>query len=167
LRSNSLGLHPGTIPPVVAITGNVFIGPPRLPRRENAPPSFGDWDLLNTVIHHIERVTPSLPARPALWIVLTNTADAGESFDLHPGEMIIGREEGSEIQLEDQRVSHHHAILRVRDGDVTIEDMNSTNGTRVNGAVIGQETPVGPGDQIDVGGVELLVEGYQISTKGP
>jgi hypothetical protein len=165
LRSNSLGLHPGTIPPVVAVTGNVFIGPPRLPRRENVPPSLDDWDLLNTVIHHIEQVTPSLPARPALWIVLTNTADAGESFGLHPGEMIIGRDKDAEIQLEDQRVSHHHAILRVGDGDVTIEDMNSTNGTRINGAVIGQETAIGPGDQIDMGGVELLVEGHQISTE--
>src|SRR5262249_34406888 len=100
------------------------------------------------------------------WIVLTNTADAGEWFDLHPGEMVIGREEGSEIQLEDQRVSHRHAILRVRDGDVTIEDMSSTNGTRVNGADIGHETPVGPGDQIDVRGVEVLVEGDQIRTEG-
>jgi FHA domain-containing protein len=160
LRSNSLGLHPGTILPAVAITGNVFIAPPRLPKRENVPPSLDDWDLLNTVIHHIERATPSLPARPALWMVLTNTAEAGESFDLHPGEMIIGRGEGSEIQLEDQRVSHHHAILRIRDGDVTIEDLNSLNGTRVNGVDIGQETPIGPGDQIDVGGVELLVEGH-------
>jgi hypothetical protein len=166
LTSNSLGLHPGAIPPAVAITGNVFIGPPRLPRRENVPPSFDDWDLLNTVIHDIEQVTPSLPARPALWIVLTNTADAGEWFDLHPGEMIIGREEGSEIQLEDQRVSHRHALLRVRDGDITIEDMSSTNGTRVNGADIRHETPIGPGDQIDVGGVELLVEGDQIRTEG-
>jgi hypothetical protein len=165
LRSSSLGLHPGAIPPAVAITGNVFIAPPRLPRRENVPPPHDDWDLLNTVVHPTERATPSAPAQPTQWIVLTNTADAGESFDLHPGEMVIGREEGSEVQLEDQRVSHRHAILRVRDDDVTIEDMNSTNGTRVNGVDIGQETPIGPGDRIDVAGVELLVEEYQINAE--
>jgi hypothetical protein len=165
LRSSSLALHPGTIHPAAVITGNVFIAPPRLTRRENAPPPHDDWQLLNTVVHPTERATPSEPVQPTLWIVLTNTADAGESFDLHPGEMVIGREEGSEIQLEDQRVSHRHAILRVRDGDVTIEDMNSTNGTRVNDVDIGQETSIGPGDRIDVAGVELLVEEYQINAE--
>ena len=160
LRTSSLGLHPGTIRPAVAITGNVFIASPRLPLRENAPPSQDGWGPLNTVIPHAERVTPSASAPPALSIVLTNTADAGESFGLHPGEMVIGREKGSGIQLEDQRVSHRHAILRVRDGDVTIEDMNSTNGTRVNDVDIAQEAPIGPGDRIDVAGVELLVEEY-------
>lgn len=165
LSTSSLALHPGTIHPAVVVTGNVFIAPPRLPRRGGIPPSQADWDLLNTVIQQTERAAPSLPARPMLCVVLTNTADAGESFDLHPGEMVIGREEGSEIQLEDQRVSHRHAILRIRDGDVTIEDMNSTNGTRVNDVDIGQETPIGPGDRIDVAGVELLVEEYQINAE--
>ncbi len=53
-RTRSLGLTPATRPPAVAITGNVFIGPPRLPRRDQAAPG---WDLLNTVI----RPTPPPP----------------------------------------------------------------------------------------------------------
>jgi pSer/pThr/pTyr-binding forkhead associated (FHA) protein len=39
-----------------------------------------------------------------------------------------------------------------------IEDLHSTNGTRVNNVAIEQETPVEPGDQIDLGGVILVVE---------
>lgn len=49
--SHSIGLLPATDPPAVAITGNVFICPTRLPRREQAPEAFDSWDLLNTVIH--------------------------------------------------------------------------------------------------------------------
>jgi hypothetical protein len=49
-RSRSLGLLPATEPPAVAITGNVFIRAPRLPRRDNVPAAFDSWDPVNTVI---------------------------------------------------------------------------------------------------------------------
>ena len=43
-RSRSMGLFPATEPPAVAITGNVFIRPPRLPRRDNVPQNLESWD---------------------------------------------------------------------------------------------------------------------------
>lgn len=49
-RSRSMGLFPATEPPAVAITGNVFIRAPRLPRRDHVPRAFDSWDPLNTVI---------------------------------------------------------------------------------------------------------------------
>src|SRR5580704_914668 len=49
--SYSMGLTPAITPPAVAVTGNVFIGPPRLPRRHDVPAAFDQWDLMNTVIH--------------------------------------------------------------------------------------------------------------------
>jgi hypothetical protein len=49
-RSRSMGLSPATEPPAVAITGNVFIRPPRLPGRDHVPRAFNSWDPLNTVI---------------------------------------------------------------------------------------------------------------------
>jgi hypothetical protein len=49
-RSRSMGLFPATEPPAVAITGNVFIRPPRLPRRDHVPRAFESWEPLNTVI---------------------------------------------------------------------------------------------------------------------
>jgi hypothetical protein len=49
-RTRSMGLFPATEPPAVAITGNVFIRPPRLPRRDHVPQGFDSWDPLNTVI---------------------------------------------------------------------------------------------------------------------
>ncbi len=70
----------------------------------------------------------------------------------------MGRRWTSKIRLEDSSVSHRHAILRVRDQNVTIEDLHSTNGTRVNDVDIEQETPLAPGDRIDVGNVQLVAE---------
>jgi hypothetical protein len=52
--SHSMGLSPATTPPAVAVTGNVFIGPPpRLPRRHDVPSAFNRWDPLNTVIPYV------------------------------------------------------------------------------------------------------------------
>ena len=48
-----MGLSPAVTPPAVAVTGNVFIGPPRLPKRHDVPRAFDSWDPLNTVIPHV------------------------------------------------------------------------------------------------------------------
>ncbi len=107
------------------------------------------------------QIVPSVPTGPPLRIRVTNSADAGRAFDLHPGELTIGREEGSAIQLQDSTVSHNHALLRVSGENATIEDLRSTNGTKVNGVAIDRQTPLAPGDQIEVGDVKLAVEQHQ------
>jgi pSer/pThr/pTyr-binding forkhead associated (FHA) protein len=101
---------------------------------------------------------PTSAVRPALSLRATSGADAGRSFDLQRGEQINGREEGSDIQLQDSSVSHNHAVVRVRGARTTIEDLHSTNGTRVNDVRIEGRTPLAPGDHIDLGGVRLEVE---------
>ena len=52
-RSHSMVLFPAIVPPPVAVTGNVFISWPQLPRREHVPAAFDRWDPLNTVIPYI------------------------------------------------------------------------------------------------------------------
>lgn len=162
-RSHSMGLSPAMTPPAVAITGNVFVCSPRLPRRHHVPPAFDSWDPLNTVIDFVTSAAEtadvqSAPGRPALRVVVTGGADAGRAFDLRPGEIVIGRGEDSGIRLEDEGISHHHAIVRVRGEDVTIEDLHPTDGIRVNDEAIQHETPLTPGDRIELGGVRLEIE---------
>jgi pSer/pThr/pTyr-binding forkhead associated (FHA) protein len=51
--------------------------------------------------------------------------------------------------------------VRVQGENATIEDLRSTNGTRVNGTVIERQTSLQPGDRIDLGGAELTIEHSQ------
>ncbi|MFC9504545.1 FHA domain-containing protein [Streptomyces sp. NPDC057002] len=62
----------------------------------------------------------------------------------------VGRDPLSEIVIDDDRVSWHHAVLRPTDGHWTIEDENSTNGTYAEGRRI-HEWAVGPGTVIRFG----------------
>ncbi|MSR54648.1 MAG: FHA domain-containing protein [Gemmataceae bacterium] len=67
-----------------------------------------------------------------------------------PIPVTIGREEGNLLRLNDERVSRFHAKVQQEDGDVILTDLESTNGTRVNGSPI-QIRRLRPGDQVNVG----------------
>jgi hypothetical protein len=110
------------------------------------------------------QIVPAIPKPPPLQVRVTNSVDEGRSFALEPGELTIGREKGSAIELQDAGVSHNHALLRVHGEDVTIEDLRSTNGTKVNGVPIDRQINLAPGDLIDLGGVELVIERNQITS---
>ncbi len=62
----------------------------------------------------------------------------------------IGREEGNLLRLNDERVSRFHAKVQFDNGEIILTDLESTNGTRVNGHVV-QIRRLRPGDCIGVG----------------
>jgi pSer/pThr/pTyr-binding forkhead associated (FHA) protein len=72
-----------------------------------------------------------------------------------PIPVTIGREEGNGLRLNDERVSRFHAKVQVEDGDIILTDLDSTNGTRVNGTAI-QIRRLRAGDQVSIGRTMLL-----------
>src|SRR5262249_48838802 len=72
-----------------------------------------------------------------------------------PIPVTIGREEGNHVRLNDERVSRFHCKIQLDHGDVILTDLDSTNGTRVNGLPI-QIRRLKPGDQITMGRSILL-----------
>jgi S-DNA-T family DNA segregation ATPase FtsK/SpoIIIE len=76
--------------------------------------------------------------------------DAGRSFALGP-QSVIGRDPTASIHLTDEEVSRRHAIITIGEGQATIEDLRSFNGTRVGGAEVTDETPLQVGDVIRLG----------------
>lgn len=66
----------------------------------------------------------------------------------------IGREPKNTIVLDSRQVSKAHALVEFRDGEYTIQDLASANGTRVNGEATSVRV-LEPGDRIEVGDVEL------------
>ena len=69
----------------------------------------------------------------------------------------VGRAAECDIVLSDPTVSKRHLELRRRGGDVVAVDLGSTNGTRINGAVV-RERILADGDQIHVGAVVITFE---------
>src|SRR5713226_8093449 len=81
--------------------------------------------------------------------------DKGRVFRDLPIPVTIGREEGNVIRLNDERVSRFHAKIQFDSDDVILTDLDSTNGTRVNGMPV-QIRRLKPGDQIALGRSTLL-----------
>jgi hypothetical protein len=70
--------------------------------------------------------------------------------------LTIGRSAGNTIVLADDRVSRQHARLQARGGVLVLVDLDSTNGTRVNGSRI-SEVAVGAGDVVEIGDASIRV----------
>jgi pSer/pThr/pTyr-binding forkhead associated (FHA) protein len=60
----------------------------------------------------------------------------GRTFYLDKPAVSIGRLAENDICLEDSFVSRHHCVIRNVDGQYVIEDLNSANGTYVNGELV-------------------------------
>jgi pSer/pThr/pTyr-binding forkhead associated (FHA) protein len=76
--------------------------------------------------------------------------DKGRVFKDLNTPVTIGREEGNSLRLNDERVSRFHAKVQFDNGEVILTDLESTNGTRVNGNVV-QIRRLRPGDRVGVG----------------
>jgi pSer/pThr/pTyr-binding forkhead associated (FHA) protein len=92
--------------------------------------------------------------RTVTFVVLEGV-DKGRVFRDLPIPVTIGREEGNVLRLNDERVSRYHAKIQMEDGDVIVTDLDSTNGTRVNGSTI-QIRRLRAGDQLSIGRSMLL-----------
>jgi pSer/pThr/pTyr-binding forkhead associated (FHA) protein len=76
----------------------------------------------------------------------------GTRYELGFGETLIGRNPTTDITLLDEGASREHAIVIYDDEQDrwTIEDLQSTNGTKVNGKRV-RSHPLDPGDEIQIG----------------
>lgn len=83
-------------------------------------------------------------------------ADRGRVFDTLDTPVTIGREEGNTIQLNDERVSRFHVKIQEDHDRLVLTDLESTNGTKVNGEDI-QLRILRNGDMIHVGRSVLVV----------
>jgi pSer/pThr/pTyr-binding forkhead associated (FHA) protein len=75
---------------------------------------------------------------------------------------VLGRAHGSTVRIPSVEVSRQHCRLRQTDGVVTVEDLDSVNGTFVNGRPVVGPQLVRPGDRLEVGPVTFVVE-YDLS----
>ncbi len=83
---------------------------------------------------------------------ILNGGFEGMTYDLTTEEVVIGRNPTTDITLLDEGISREHAlILFDEDGpDYIVEDLQSTNGTKVNGKRV-RSAALAEGDEIQIG----------------
>ncbi len=93
-------------------------------------------------------------------LILQDGPDSPKEFELSKKEMVLGRAPSVDIVIALPAVSSRHALITGQGDQYTIEDLNSTNGTFINGdRLMGRKT-LQPGDQIRLGqSVNLRVLG--------
>jgi len=90
---------------------------------------------------------------PSLFVIRGN--DQGARFEWDEQQIGLGRDSSNPVQLHDTEVSRQHAEVRQDDGTYVIADLDSSNGTFVNGKRITSHR-LASGDQVQVGGTLML-----------
>ncbi|HVR38002.1 MAG TPA: FHA domain-containing protein [Thermoanaerobaculia bacterium] len=110
-----------------------------------------------------ERSSGDSPTYPMLSSVAAMLSCDGVAYALHEGENLIGRALDSRVVLTDKSVSRRHAMITVSDGVISIKDLDSTNGTYIEGQrVFGSLVPNGA--RIWFGTVEATITSRRVST---
>ena len=82
---------------------------------------------------------------------------AGKSFELSGVELTVGRLDDNLVQIEHASVSGHHALLSLDEQDYVLKDLDSTNGSRVNGEKVTTQK-LRRNDMVRLGNIELLYD---------
>ena len=97
-----------------------------------------------------------------MWILRSADEPGAETllFRVRPGGIkTVGRARGVDFVVDAPLVSRVHCRLTAApDGGLSLEDLDSTNGTYVNGCRVSGRTALAAGDRIGVGRVVLVVE---------
>src|SRR5215469_11897215 len=100
-------------------------------------------------------------------LVILNQGMTGRTFDLTVERTTVGRVEDNNFQIADGSVSSHHAEIVLRGSDIVIRDLNSTNGTFINGEKI-TEMVLKSGQVLRFGQVELKIDdGKPVTAPSP
>jgi pSer/pThr/pTyr-binding forkhead associated (FHA) protein len=90
-------------------------------------------------------------------LVIQNQGMTGRAHELNVDRTTIGRVEDNTFQIADPSVSSHHCEIHLRGSDIVIRDLNSTNGSFINGNKT-EEGVLKPGQVLRLGQVELKLE---------
>jgi pSer/pThr/pTyr-binding forkhead associated (FHA) protein len=168
---NDLGAQPTRAlaapqgPPPEGLDAHTRVAMQRVPQK--VPPAALD---MKTVVAHRQALAPpgSLEAKtaeakqkippaspppppraaapsPRVGIKLTGTTG---TFESGAGRCIVGRDSDATFQIDSKEVSRRHAVIAVTATGVSVQDLGSFNGTKVNGAKISGVAPLKDGDHV-------------------
>jgi pSer/pThr/pTyr-binding forkhead associated (FHA) protein len=90
-------------------------------------------------------------------LVVLSVGMTGRTQELKVDKTTIGRVEDNTFQIAEPSVSSHHCEILLRGSDVVVHDLNSTNGTFINGEKVA-ESVIKPGQILRLGQIEMRLE---------
>ncbi len=136
-------------------------GPPVGPAAVAAapPPPGAGARLQNTSFGMPATPRPTTPSvAPLANFLVRSGALKGTRLIVKTPVANIGRADYNDLVLPDESVSTSHAKLQRREGVWILVDLESTNGTHVDGERIATDTPIAPGTMVRFGDVQLVFE---------
>ncbi|MCK6500228.1 MAG: FHA domain-containing protein [Nitrospira sp.] len=97
-------------------------------------------------------------------LVVLSESLKGLSHELNVERTTVGRVEDNTFPITEPSVSSHHCEILLKGSDVVVKDLNSTNGTFINGERI-TEAPLKAGQTLRLGNVELKLDGPASTSK--
>lgn len=99
-------------------------------------------------------------------LVLLSAGMTGRTHELKVDKTTIGRVEDNTFQIAEPSVSSHHCEILLRGTDVVVHDLNSTNGTYINGEKV-SESILKPGQVLKLGQIEMRLEAEAAAPAAP
>ena len=93
----------------------------------------------------------------ALMLTVERGPNAGERIPVKD-TITVGRQADNTLTIADDSLSRHHARFEFQGNTLTVTDLGSANGTRVNGRPITGSQPLAPNDLVEFGGTALRVQ---------
>jgi pSer/pThr/pTyr-binding forkhead associated (FHA) protein len=90
-------------------------------------------------------------------LVVLSEGLTGRSYELKVEKTTVGRLDDNAFQIPEQSVSSHHCEVLLKGTDVLVKDLNSTNGTYINGEKVTEQV-LKPGQILRLGQIELRLE---------
>jgi diguanylate cyclase (GGDEF)-like protein len=117
-----------------------------------------DDDIEATRVAHVKELQQELLARAQrdrAYLIVLAGSNVGEMYEVEAPETVLGRGANATVRLNDDGISRRHARLVLVQNEVVLEDLNSSNGTAVNGDPITQRI-LRDGDKIRLGSTTIL-----------
>jgi hypothetical protein len=91
-------------------------------------------------------------------LVILSEGLTGKAYELAVEKTTVGRVDDNTFPIPEASVSSHHCEILLRGSDVIVHDLNSTNGTFINGHQVSGEAPLKGGQILRLGQVEMRLE---------
>jgi pSer/pThr/pTyr-binding forkhead associated (FHA) protein len=143
-------------PPANPQLGPAAKAPSAAPSPPPPPPPPPKGERLRETVHGVSAPRPT--GAPLASFLVRGGALKGQRLSVKTPVVNIGRADYNDLMLPDESVSTTHAKLQRREGVWVLVDLDSTNGTFIDGDQIKGEAPLAPGATVRFGDVSLVFE---------